>query len=192
MKLNQATAMRALALVPVSGLLGSRRPSAVGGRIGSVVVDTVEGMRVTRARSDIAKKGREVVAPFFSNRDAAPAVPRPPACAGVIASLFHGSPSPVFRGRELFVAVAEARFGCPLFLETPATEGDALGEVPAAHGLDDAAVASANPSDFPSFGVLSAGSNKKPSEPLTHHVSYLHKTKVPQMVSNLQSVWRGA
>jgi hypothetical protein len=77
---------------PVSLLLGACSPSAIFRGIGSIVVNSVEGVSIW-ARSHIGNKSVEVLLPSLTNVYPPCAVIRVAGMGGVIAALFHVLPS---------------------------------------------------------------------------------------------------
>jgi hypothetical protein len=76
----------------VAHLFGAGGPSHVAGFIAARVVDAIERMSLTWALSDVAKERLERVAPFFTDRDPASAIPAIRRMLQIGAARFHREP----------------------------------------------------------------------------------------------------
>lgn len=82
----------------VAKLFSGCGPSHVSGCIGTVVVDSVDGMPNTRTAPDVGKERREVAVPRSAHLDTAPTISSELTLVGVIAARSHAQPDLKFRG----------------------------------------------------------------------------------------------
>lgn len=99
---HRITRRATVSRVPV--LLASCGPSAVSGRVITVVVDAVDGVRLRWLSAHIGQEVLEGMQPAFANPNPAPAVVRKAKAFRVIAAGFHRKPRRVFGSRSVFNA----------------------------------------------------------------------------------------
>lgn len=107
-------------------LVGTRGPSAVLGRVWTVVVHTFQGMPL-RAFSHVREEGAEVVAPSDAHRNASPTIVRVGSAVRVITSRLRRTPGPILRRRAHPVRREPAPGGLPD--QAPAATSDAAHDV---------------------------------------------------------------
>lgn len=103
----------------VSGLFRSCYPSTVGGIVGTVIVDPVDGMLGGGSRPHVGQKVGELTPPLAHDNAAAPVVVEPGG-SRVIAARVHGQPDPVFRRGGAVDSEAVREPALPYALDTQA------------------------------------------------------------------------
>lgn len=130
------------AVSPVRGLLRRRCPSAVSGRVRTVVVDPVYGMTRSRSAAHVAEESRKVPSPAHADGDAAPSILGVVGMAGVQTPGLEATPRLVLSGVRHTVR-ARGR-ACALSLQAAACQ-DPLPKVVLPDRCGLAAVAVAPP-----------------------------------------------
>jgi hypothetical protein len=150
-------------IAPIVPLLIRRRPSAIVWRVGSVVVDSVQG-HPARSRTHVVQKRLEAADPLGAHRDAATTVARIFRVLRVQTAALCSSPARILAGVPL--PVRHARRSGALITETAAARGESSTERGAGNGLGPAADTSADPHRAPTLRRSSLATNH--GEPAEH------------------------
>lgn len=148
----------------VVGLVDSRRPSAVLGRVRAVVADALDGMSRRWARPHVGVEGRESL-PSGVDRDTASTVAGVTDCVRVQAAFPDASPDGVFGSASHPVrgSMLRVQFGAP------ATLGASVNQIQGQHVAHRAARANAGPSRV-SVDAAVSGANDETAERLSGEI----------------------
>lgn len=148
----------------ISSLLRSRRPSAIIGRVRTIVIDAVKRVLQRWARSHVIVEVEKIVLPALAHRDSSTSVKREGLRSRVFASISSFSPNVVFS----LVRQASLRRGL-IDTMTAATFRATVSERPSSTDYTRAAIAATNP-----FPVRGSANHHETPESLSCHIDKLH------------------